>query len=225
MNLAVNFWLTAKAFCPPPTPPPITKANNIQNIIGIPSIDTQKDLRAVIAGIIVWLLHDAFHNIRLPDATAFFGGTPLRAVDHPPCAGSGRAGDPAGWPVFAMGINAPGKMINSAGDFGPMIFGTGLAATSAAFRLACPHPGGADPLHGSRRHPRRLRPQRQQRMTIFQAQLSCPTTRSFAETPPASCRRVRCQPSLGGLPGTALAMYHCARPENRRRIKGLLISG
>ncbi|STK88503.1 PTS system maltose and glucose-specific transporter subunit IICB [Escherichia coli] len=30
---------------------------------------------------------------------------------------------------------------------------------------------------------------------------------------------------LGGLPGAALAMYHCARPENRHKIKGLLISG
>lgn len=29
------------------------------------------------------------------------------------------------WPVFAMGINALGHVINSAGDFGPMIFGTG----------------------------------------------------------------------------------------------------
>lgn len=30
---------------------------------------------------------------------------------------------------------------------------------------------------------------------------------------------------LGGLPGAALAMYHCARPENRHKIKGLLVSG
>jgi PTS system maltose and glucose-specific IIC component len=29
----------------------------------------------VIAGIIVWMLHERFHNIRLPDALAFFGGT------------------------------------------------------------------------------------------------------------------------------------------------------
>jgi PTS system maltose and glucose-specific IIC component len=30
---------------------------------------------------------------------------------------------------------------------------------------------------------------------------------------------------LGGLPGAALAMYHCARPENRGKIKALLVSG
>lgn len=29
---------------------------------------------------------------------------------------------------------------------------------------------------------------------------------------------------LGGLPGTLVFMYHCARPENRHKIKGLLIS-
>ncbi|STT32383.1 PTS system protein [Klebsiella pneumoniae] len=39
MNLAVNFWLTAKGILPT-TDAAILKANNIQNIIGIPSIDT-----------------------------------------------------------------------------------------------------------------------------------------------------------------------------------------
>ncbi|MCL7674801.1 PTS sugar transporter subunit IIBC, partial [Klebsiella pneumoniae] len=37
--LAVNFWLTAKGILPT-TDAAILKANNIQNIIGIPSIDT-----------------------------------------------------------------------------------------------------------------------------------------------------------------------------------------
>jgi PTS system maltose and glucose-specific IIC component len=73
MNLAVNFWLTAKGILPT-TDAAVLKANNIQNIIGIPSIDTGI-LGAVIAGIIVWMLHERFHNIRLPDALAFFGGT------------------------------------------------------------------------------------------------------------------------------------------------------
>jgi phosphotransferase system glucose/maltose/N-acetylglucosamine-specific IIC component len=31
--------------------------------------------KIAVAGIIVWLLHERFHNIRLPDALAFFGGT------------------------------------------------------------------------------------------------------------------------------------------------------
>ncbi len=123
MNLAVNFWLTAKGILPT-TDAAILKANNIQNIIGIPSIDTGI-LGAVIAGIIVWLLHERFHNIRLPDALAFFGGTRFVPIVTTVVLGLVGLAIPLAWPVFAMGINALGKMINSAGDFGPMIFGTG----------------------------------------------------------------------------------------------------
>jgi PTS system maltose and glucose-specific IIC component len=72
MNLAVNFWLTAKGILP--TTDAVLKANNIQSVIGIQSIDTGI-LGAVIAGVIIWMLHERFHNIRLPDALAFFGGT------------------------------------------------------------------------------------------------------------------------------------------------------
>lgn len=123
MNLAVNFWLTAKGILPT-TDAAILKANNIQNIIGIPSIDTGI-LGAVIAGIIVWLLHERFHNIRLPDALAFFGGTRFVPIVTTVVLGLVGLAIPLVWPVFAMGINALGKMINSAGGFGPMIFGTG----------------------------------------------------------------------------------------------------
>ncbi len=73
MNLAVNFWLTAKGILPT-TDAAVLKANNIQSVIGIQSIDTGI-LGAVIAGVIIWMLHERFHNIRLPDALAFFGGT------------------------------------------------------------------------------------------------------------------------------------------------------
>lgn len=79
----------------------------------------------MIAGIIVWLLHERFHNIRLPDATAFFGGTRFVPIVTTVVLGLVGLAIPLVWPVFAMGINALGKMINSAGDFGPMIFGTG----------------------------------------------------------------------------------------------------
>lgn len=61
MNLAVNFWLTNKGILPT-TDAAVLKANNIQSILGIQSIDTGI-LGAVIAGIIVWMLHERFHNI------------------------------------------------------------------------------------------------------------------------------------------------------------------
>ncbi|WP_369677692.1 PTS transporter subunit EIIC, partial [Klebsiella pneumoniae] len=58
-----------------------------------------------------------------------------------------------------------------------------------------------------------------------QAQLSCPTTHGFAESATRFLSQGKMPAFLGGLPGAALAMYHCARPENRHKIKGLLISG
>jgi PTS system maltose and glucose-specific IIC component len=127
------------------------------------------------------------------------------------------------WPLFALGITGIGHIINSAGDFGPMIFGTGerlllpfglqhilvalIRFTEAGGTMdVCGHS-----VSGA--------------LTIFQAQLSCPTTHGFSESATRFLSQGKMPAFLGGLPGAALAMYHCARPENRHKIKGLLISG
>lgn len=221
MNLAVNFWLTAKGILPT-TDAAILKANNIQNILGIQSIDTGI-LGAVIVGVIVFLLHERFHNVRLPDALAFFGGTRFVPIITTLVMGIVGLVIPLIWPVFAAGINALGNMINSAGMFGPMIFGTGerlllpfglhhilvalIRFTDAGGTMdVCGHS-----VSGA--------------LTIFQAQLSCPTVHGFSESATRFLSQGKMPAFLGGLPGAALAMYHCARPENRHKIKGLLISG
>ena len=221
MNLAVNFWLTAKGILPT-TDPAILKANNIQTILGIQSIDTGI-LGAVIAGVIVWLLHERFHNVRLPDALAFFGGTRFVPIATTFVMGLVGLVVPLIWPFFAMGINGLGHIINSAGDFGPMLFGTGerlllpfglqhilvalIRFTDAGGNMdVCGHT-----VSGA--------------LTIFQAQLSCPETHGFSESATRFLSQGKMPAFLGGLPGAALAMYHCARPENRHKIKGLLISG
>jgi PTS system maltose and glucose-specific IIC component len=221
MNLAVNFWLTAKGILPT-TDAAVLKANNIQNVIGIQSIDTGI-LGAVIAGVIIWVLHERFHNIRLPDALAFFGGTRFVPIITTVVMGLFGLAIPLIWPLFALGITGIGHIINSAGDFGPMIFGTGerlllpfglqhilvalIRFTEAGGTMdVCGHS-----VSGA--------------LTIFQAQLSCPTTHGFSESATRFLSQGKMPAFLGGLPGAALAMYHCARPENRHKIKGLLISG
>ncbi|MGG5839690.1 glucose PTS transporter subunit EIIB, partial [Huaxiibacter chinensis] len=50
-------------------------------------------------------------------------------------------------------------------------------------------------------------------------------THGFSESATRFLSQGKMPAFLGGLPGAALAMYHCARPENRHKIKGLLISG
>ncbi|MEQ4532575.1 MAG: maltose/glucose-specific PTS transporter subunit IIBC [Mixta sp.] len=221
MNLAINFWLTVKGILPT-SDAAILKANNIQSVLGIQSIDTGI-LGAVIIGILVFYLHERFHTIRLPDALAFFGGT--RFVPIVTLLVTGVAGllVPLIWPGFAAAIRGLGWIINGAGDWGPMIFGTGerlllpfglqhilvaiIRFTDAGGTLdVCGHS-----VSGA--------------LTIFQAQLSCPDTHGFAESATRFLSQGKMPAFLGGLPGAALAIYHCARPENRHKIKGLLISG
>ncbi|HEY1845137.1 MAG TPA: maltose/glucose-specific PTS transporter subunit IIBC [Buttiauxella sp.] len=221
MNLGVNFWLTAKGILPT-TDAAVLKANNIQSILGIQSIDTGI-LGAVIAGVIVAMLHKRFHNIRLPDALAFFGGTRFVPIITMVVMGIVGLLIPLVWPVFAAGISGIGKVINSAGIFGPMIFGTGerlllpfglqhilvalIRFTDAGGTMeVCGHS-----VSGA--------------LTIFQAQLGCPSVQGFSESATRFLSQGKMPAFLGGLPGAALAMYHCARPENRHKIKGLLISG
>lgn len=221
MNLAVNFWLTVKGILPT-TDAAILKANNIQSVLGIQSIDTGI-LGAVIAGVIIWMLHEKFHNIRLPDAFAFFGGTRFVAIATLIVMGLFGLMIPLLWPILAVGINGIGHLISSAGDFGPMIFGTGerlllpfglqhILVALIRFTEA----GGSMEVCGHTVNGA---------LTIFQAQLSCPTTHGFAESATRFLSQGKMPAFLGGLPGAALAMYHCARPENRHKIKGLLISG
>ncbi|MBK0015385.1 PTS maltose transporter subunit IICB [Kosakonia cowanii] len=221
MNLAVNFWLTAQGILPT-NDAAVLKAHNIQSVLGIQSIDTGI-LGAVIAGVIVWRLHERFHTLRLPDALAFFGGT--RSVPIVTSVVMGIAGllIPLIWPWFALGISGLGQLIDRAGDFGPMIFGTGerlllpfglqhILVALIRFTDA----GGTMEVCGH---------QVSGALTIFQAQLGCPQTHGFSESATRFLSQGKMPAFLGGLPGAALAMYHCARPENRHKIKGLLISG
>ncbi len=221
MNLAVNFWLTAQGILPS-SDAALLKARNVQNVLGIQSIDTGI-LGAVIAGIIIWRLHERFHTLRLPDALAFFGGTRSVPIITSMVMGLVGLAIPLVWPWFAMAIRGLGHIIDRAGDFGPMIFGTGerlllpfglqhilvalIRFTEAGGTMeVCGHS-----VSGA--------------LTIFQAQLSCPDTHGFSESATRFLSQGKMPAFLGGLPGAALAMYHCARPQNRHKIKGLMISG
>jgi len=174
-------------------------------------------------GIIVYFLHERFRAIRLPDALAFFGGNRFVPIITTVTIGILGLLIPLMWPFFAAGISGLGYIINSTGVFGPFIFGTGerlllpfglhhILVALIRFTDA----GGTmevcnESVSGA--------------LTIFQAQMSCPTTTSFAESATRFLSQGKMPAFLGGLPGAALAMYYCARPENRHKIKGLLISG
>ncbi|WP_323188026.1 PTS transporter subunit EIIC [Streptomyces sp. NBC_01264] len=62
-------------------------------------------------------------------------------------------------------------------------------------------------------------------LNLFYAQLSCPTPSGAAHTATQFLSQGKMAAYLGGLPGAALAMYHCAKRTMRPEIKALLISG
>jgi PTS system maltose and glucose-specific IIC component len=62
-------------------------------------------------------------------------------------------------------------------------------------------------------------------LNIFYTELACADTTEFSVSATSFLSQGKMPAFLGGLPGAALAMYHCARPENRSKIKALLVSG
>lgn len=221
LNLSINFYLTISGILPT-TDPAVLRANDIQSVFGIQSINTGI-LGAIFVGILVYILHERFRSIRLPNALAFFGGNRFVPIITTFALGILGLLVPLIWPFFAKGISGLGYIVNSTGDFGPLIFGTGerlllpfglhhILVALVRFTDA----GGTmevcnETVSGA--------------LTIFQAQLSCPTTTEFSASATRFLSQGKMPSFLGGLPGAALAMYVCAKPENRHKIKGLLISG
>lgn len=221
LNLSCNFYLTITGVLPT-TDPTVLSARDIQDVIGIQSINTGI-LGAIFVGIIVYFIHERFRSIRLPDALAFFGGNRFVPIMTTLTFGVIGLSIPMVWPFFAKGIQALGTLITSTGIFGPMIFGTGerlllpfglhhilvalVRFTDAGGTLnVCGHS-----ISGA--------------LTIFQAELSCPTVTHFSESATRFLSQGKMPSFLGGLPGAALAIYYCALPQNRSKVRGLLLSG
>ena len=189
-------------------------------VMGIQTIEMGV-LGGIIVGIVVYLLHKRFYEIQLPDAFAFFGGARFVPIISALTLSVIGLVIPMIWPVFAYGIQGVGNVIHGAGAFGPFLFG-------AAERLLLPfglhhilvamirftEAGGTQvvdgtPVFGA--------------LNIFYAQLRSGVPISPAAT--AFLSQGKMPSFMFGLPAAAFAMYTTARPENRTKIKGLLISG
>lgn len=188
-------------------------------VLGIQSIDIGV-LGGVIIGIIVYKIHDKFCEIKLPDALAFFGGARFVPIATAVIIGLVGLIIPLIWPFFNNIIIGIGKLIGKAGIFGPLLFGTGegvlrpfglhhILVAMIRFTSA----GGeaiinGQPVYGA--------------LNIFYKEfaegiLDPNVTRFLSQGKMPSY--------MFGLPAVALAIYHTARPENRKKVKGLLASG
>lgn len=217
MNLSINFYLTETGKL---ADPDHLREAGQGMVLGMQSVEIGV-LGGIIVGIIVYLLHNKFYTIQLPDAFAFFGGARFIPIITSLTMAIVGVLIPIIWPVFAMAINSVGFAIQKAGIFGPFLFGAGerlllpfglhhILVSMIRFTEA----GGTQIVDGQ---------SVSGALNIFYAQLQSGSPISPAAT--AFLSQGKMPTFMFGLPAAALAMYRTALPQNRHKIKGLLISG
>lgn len=189
-------------------------------IVGITSLQM-----GVFGGIIVGLgvaaLHNRFYKIELPKVFSFFGGTHfipiISAITY---VGIGILMFYI-WPPIQILINDAGKLVLMSGYGGTFVYGL-LERALIPFGLH--HVfympfwqtavGGRELVNGQLI---------EGAQNIFFAELVSPDTSHFSV---AATRFMsgKFPLMMFGLPGAALAMYTCARPENKKAVGSLLLS-
>ena len=189
-------------------------------IVGITSLQM-----GVFGGIIVGLgvaaLHNRFYKIELPKVFSFFGGTHfipiISAITY---VGIGILMFYI-WPPIQILINDAGKLVLTSGYGGTFVYGL-LERALIPFGLH--HVfympfwqtavGGRELVNGQLI---------EGAQNIFFAELASPDISHFSV---AATRFMsgKFPLMMFGLPGAALAMYTCARPENKKAVGSLLLS-
>lgn len=190
------------------------------SVLGIVSLQM-----GVFGGIIVGLgvaaLHNKFYKIKLPQVLSFFGGTRFVPIISSIvyvfvgilmffC-----------WPTIQSGIYAVGGVVRNSGYFGTWVYGfmerllipfglhhvfylpfwqTGVGGTAMVDGVL---------IEGAQ--------------NIFFAELASPNTVHFS-VDATRFMSGKFPLMIFGLPGAALAMYRCARPEKKQVVGGLLLS-
>ena len=190
------------------------------NVLGITSLQM-----GVFGGIIVGLgvaaLHNRFYKIELPQVLSFFGGTRFVPII------SALVFVVVGilmyfiWPIVQQGIFAVGDLVMKSGYAGTWVYGFmerllipfGLhhvfylpfwqTAVGGTMEV------GGQMIEGAQ--------------NIFFAQLADPSTTQFS-VEATRFMSGKFPLMIFGLPGAALAMYKTAKPENKKKVAGLLFS-
>ena len=175
----------------------------------------------IIVGIGVALLHNRYHKIILPNALSFFGGSHFIPIISTIVFLFVGIAMYFVWPLAQQGIFALGGLVTGTGYIGTLIFGI---IKRALIPFGLHHvfylPFWQTGVGGSMMIDGQLI---QGGQNIFFAQLASPNVAHFS----ADATRYFSGEfifMIFGLPGAALAMYHCARPEKKKVAGGLLLS-
>ena len=192
----------------------------IASVCGIQSLQM-----GVFGGIIVGLgvaaLHNRYHKIVLPSALSFFGGSRfVPIISTVVYVGVGILMYFI-WPAVQNGIFALGGLVTGTGYFGTLVFGI---IKRALIPFGLHHvfymPFWQTAVGGTMMVDGNLV---QGGQNIFFAQLASPDVTHFS----ADATRYFSGEfifMIFGLPGAALAMYRCAKPEKKKAAGGLLLS-
>lgn len=193
----------------------------ITSVCGIQSLQM-----GVFGGIIVGLgvaaLHNKFYKITLPNALSFFGGTRfVPIISTLVYMGVGIAMYFV-WPVVQSGIYALGGLVTGSGYAGTLVFGL---IKRALIPFGLHHVfympfwqtavGGTMEVAGQTI---------QGGQNIFFAQLADSANVAHFSADATRYFSGEFIFMIFGLPGAALAMYQCARPEKKKQAGGLLLS-
>jgi maltose/glucose PTS system EIICB component len=130
MHLSINFYLTQTN--------QLAEADHLREVgqgmvMGIQTIEMGV-LGGIITGIIVYLLHNRFYDVQLPDAFAFFGGARFVPIITSITLAIVGIILPMIWPIFAMAIAGIGHIINKSGAFGHFYL---VLVSACYFHLDC----------------------------------------------------------------------------------------
>lgn len=217
MNLSINFYLTETGNI---ANADLMRESGQEMVFGIQTV-SMGVLGGIIAGLIVYKLHNRFYNYQLPDSFAFFSGARFVPIITSLVLALTGLVIPMIWPLFAMVIAGIGNLIHKAGPLGPFLFGSGerlllpfglhhILVSMIRFTEA----GGHHIIDGKEVFGA---------LNIFYGELQ--NGLSISPSATAFLSQGKMPTFMFGLPAAALAMYHTAKPENRDKIKGLLISG
>lgn len=175
----------------------------------------------IIVGLGVAALHNKFYKIQLPNALSFFSGSRFVPIISTLTYVAVGIVLYFVWPTVQNGIYALGGLVTGTGYIGTLIFGI---IKRALIPFGLHHvfylPFWQTAVGGTMEVAGQLV---QGGQNIFFAQLADPSTVHFS----ADATRYFSGEfifMIFGLPGAALAMYQCAKPEKKKAAGGLLLS-
>lgn len=186
-------------------------------VLGVQILDMGVFL-GIILGIVTAMVHNRFSETEFNNAFQIYGGTRFSFIVLIPVVVVLAVVLTYVWPFVQSGIMALGGFINRTGNFGIFVYGslerllipTGLHHLVYTPFLYTSLGGvetvGGQLLEGSR--------------NIYYAEMADPSVAVLSQSVIWDARGIS---KMFGLIGACLAMYHTARPENRQKIKAILI--